>query len=170
MELLICFCQKNVIHFSFIVSRVLCHFKRFSHPHRSVSYSQAADSFCVTLRSLLIYELFLLIACRKIPKLQDFPFLLFQNKSKCLHGASLMYCKKSNNFSMLNKESGFREEWQDVCLLLSLLIIDLQAACPMCRPLEWGSDQKTSDVITYHSEVTKQSRLKSTSGCQKSQV
>lgn len=110
MELMFCFCQKNVIHFSFIVSRVLCHFKRFSHPHRSLLYSQAADSFCMTLRPLLIYELLLLIACRKIPKLQDFPFLLFQYKPKSLHGASLMCCEKSKNFSMLNKESGFREE------------------------------------------------------------
>lgn len=125
MELLICFCQKNVIHFSFIVSRVLCHFKRFSHPHRSLLYSQAADSFCVTLRPLLIYELLLLIACRKIPKLQDFPFLLFQYKSKSLHGASLMCCEKSKNFSMLNKESGFREEWQSVCVSLSLFVLDL---------------------------------------------
>jgi len=104
------FLPKNVIHFSFIVSRVLCHFKRFSHPHRSLLYSQAADSFCMTLRPLLIYELLLLIACRKIPKLQDFPFLLFQYKSKSLHGASLMCCEKAKNFSMLNKESGFREE------------------------------------------------------------
>lgn len=66
-----------------------------------------------------------------------------------------MYCKKSKNFSMLNKESGFREEWQSVCLSLFLFVIDLQAAVPMCRALEWGSDQKTSDVITYHSEVIK---------------
>lgn len=114
MELLICFCQKKcnsfVIHFSFFVSRVLCHFKRFSHPHRSLLYSQAADSFCVTLRPLLIYELLLLIACRKPPKLQDFPFLLFLYKSKSLHGDSLMCCEKSKNFSMLNKTTGFREE------------------------------------------------------------